>query len=90
MSDGYRREDDRIAARVEQKLDDFIRATERWQIGNDRTSVEWREAIDRRLEPVEEFVRNAKWSYRLMIGILGGLSALVAVALKLVSYWKNH
>ena len=84
MPDEHRRTGDQIAARTEQKLDDFIDRYERDQ----QLSLEWRKSFCERLEPLEDMAKKVKTPLQaigvMLMALLGGIG---------LSVWKwveNH
>jgi len=51
-----------------QKVDDFKSDSEAWQKEHDRKSEEWRKSIDERFIPLEELAKQARWSWKILMG----------------------
>jgi hypothetical protein len=82
----YERKDDRVVERIDQKLSDFIDEARKWQDAHDKKSEVWRDSIDQRLGPLEDFIKGANWSYKVLLG----LAALTAAIFKAWDWIKDH
>jgi hypothetical protein len=73
-------EDDviRVLARLEHVIE--------WQKQHDDKSELWRTSIDKRLEPVEDFVKGAGFVWKIILGF----AALGAVCVKIWDSFKEH
>lgn len=88
-----RRRDDIELTELKVMFQDFIDRYERdckteneWRASHDASAVIFRDDIDKRLKPVEDWVKNAKWSWQLMAGLV----AFAAVLVKLWDWVKSH
>lgn len=81
QEDGKRFTDDLIIKHV-QKFEDFIDRYERDQID----SKIWRINIEKEMQPLKEFIRNATWSYKLVLC----MAALIGVLAKTLIYFRDH
>lgn len=88
MSEELKRSDDRLIGQLIQKLEDQEEQTKEWRDRHDRESKDWRDATDKRMQMVEDFVKNFKWSYRFFIGVIAACSAILALIVKFVTYFK--
>lgn len=86
MSGDYDRKSDEVLHKLVQKMEDFVNDTEAWQRDHDNTSREWRESLDDRLKPVEAFVQNAHWSWKIILFVV----AVVAALAKTFDWVKDH
>lgn len=65
MSDENReRRDDIMVAKLIQRVEDYMELTKQ----RDQAALEWRASIDQRLKPLEDWVSQANWSWKLVVG----------------------
>lgn len=64
------REDDRLIGQLIQRLDDYTEQANLWREKHDADSKEFRESINRRLAPMEEWLQTANSSWKLVIGTI--------------------
>jgi hypothetical protein len=89
MPDHQRRDDD-LVPRIDQKLTDFIAASKEWQTHHDETSKEWRESIDKRIDPIEAFVGEMKTYQRAAVVIVAAITGLITMWPKILSFLRSH
>lgn len=57
-----------------------------WQENHDKTSIEWRDSLDTRMKPVEDFVKNLSWVYKFLLS----LSLFIGTILKVWDWFRAH
>lgn len=81
-TEDQRRQDDRIMGQLLQKIQDMIelsnyreaaallreKATIAWREAHDKSSLEWREKMEGKIEPLQDWVKHANWSWKLFLG----------------------
>lgn len=82
----YERKDDSITARIEQKLEDFVASQSLWNRTHDEKGEAWRKSIEDRFIPLEDFIKQAGFSYKLLLG----LGAAIGTSYKLYSFIHEH
>lgn len=62
------REDDRLIQQLITELREDRLVWNEWRKTHDESALVFRESIDRRLKPIEGWVSNANWTWKLFFG----------------------
>lgn len=61
-----------------------------WQKNHDAEAKEFRKQLEDRLKPLEDFVTEMKWSWKLILGFTGFFATLLTVGIKTWEFLKDH